>query len=132
MSEFIQTMDNWRRMCDNYFDAKEWVCSEECPMRTYSICSKPKETYPAPLDFDLMTTSLFERIISKWATENPAPKYPTWYDYISDQMTAPWPCDDHEFVRWLDEHDVPEAIAKKLGLEPINKEKQKDDKTRSD
>lgn len=78
MAEFVQTMKNWQRMCDKYFDGKEWVCNKICPMYGFEVCSKPTAKYPVPLDMEQKMAHDIECVIMKWAAEHPEPVYPTW------------------------------------------------------
>jgi hypothetical protein len=73
MSDFVQTMKDWRRMCQ--FMDKEYGNSscDKCPLggcsAVYEMCGKE--------NFANM-----ERDISAWAAEHPEPVYPSIAKYL--------------------------------------------------
>lgn len=76
MAEFVQTMKDWRRMCQ-YMD-KEYGNSscDNCPLggcsAVYEMCGKENFTN-------------MERDISAWAADHPEPVYPTWFEWLEER-----------------------------------------------
>ena len=101
MADFVQTMKDWRRMCQ--FMDKEYGNSscDNCPLggcsAVYEMCGKENFTN-------------MERDISAWAAEHPEPVYPTWYEYLTDMYPATW--------NMIKDKPIPAYIAQKLGIEP--------------
>ena len=106
MSDFVQTMKDWRRMCQ--FMDKEYGNSscDKCPLggcsAVYEMCGKE--------NFANM-----ERDISAWAAEHPEPVYPTWIDVMKMYGVT-----DETGYCYLDSayKPIPADIAEKLGIEP--------------
>ena len=104
MSDFVQTMKDWRRMCQ--FMDKEYGNSscDKCPLggcsAVYEMCGK--ENF-----------SNMEHGITAWAAEHPEPVYPTWYEYLSDYYRAAF-----GDMSVISKQPIPADIAQKLGLQP--------------
>lgn len=72
MSEFVQTMKDWRRMCSAMRSC------DDCPMNEVKCWAKGPD--------DLIDS--FERresVITAWAEEHPEQVYPTWAEWLVDQ-----------------------------------------------
>jgi hypothetical protein len=101
MADFVQTMKDWRRMCQ--FMDKEYGNSscDKCPLggcsAVYEMCGK--ENF-----------SNMEHGITEWAAEHPEPVYPSWYEYLTDMYHATW--------NMIKDKPIPADIAQKLGIEP--------------
>ena len=72
MSDFVQTMKDWRRMCDTIKSC------DDCPMQkedgwTYVLCSEGGISSARP--------EVAEKVIVKWAAEHPV-VYPTWEEWL--------------------------------------------------
>ena len=117
MAEFKQVMNDWYRMCKKYFNGEEWICDKECPMYPYSVCSKPTAMYPAPLEFDAETVSLYEEIIEAWA-EKHIVVYPTWGEWLQSIGVAQLGSGMLSIHSAVAEQPIPVETAKKLGLNP--------------
>ena len=116
MAEFVQTMKDWRRMCQ-YMD-KEYgnSCCDNCPLggcsAVYEMCGKENFTN-------------MERDIMSWAAEHPEPVYPTWGEWFAERgdLIKLW-----KNIRVCSEHGagvigflydtIPADIAQKLEIEP--------------
>jgi hypothetical protein len=113
MADFVQTMKDWRRMCQ--FMDKEYGNSscDKCPLggcsAVYEMCGKE--------NFANM-----ERDISAWAAEHPVPVYPTWEKYLADLMMLDMMCDKtdnpNSVENYMRKTPIPAEIAQKLGIEP--------------
>lgn len=110
MAEFVQTMKDWKRMCDTYTTDDAVSCCNGCPMSGRG-CGSIYESGNAEPD-------IIEREVMSWAAEHPEPKTPKWFDYLcnigvfNDCKTAP------EVLAALTELHIPPAIAERLGLLP--------------
>lgn len=100
MSDFTQTMKDWKRMCGSFF-----YC-HECPLGRCP--SPPKSIWDTGKSFDDM-----EKAIDKWAAEHPEPQYPTWGEWLLKTYHIP--------SSRLFDQSIPADIAEKLGLEPKEK-----------
>ena len=74
MTDFAQTMHNWKRMCEYFEKQYEQDCCDYCPLTGCgAIWEMDKENWED-----------FEKKINTWAAENPEPKYPTWREFIKE------------------------------------------------
>lgn len=111
MSEFVQVMKDWRRMC-RVMD-KEFG-SESCAHCPLDGCSAVYDEIDDSGDY-----AENERQIEAWAAEHPEPVYPTWWQFLADNGILP-----HELTPMeLDPvcgilKQIPADIAEKLGLNP--------------
>lgn len=110
MSDFVQVLKDWHRMCNGYFDGENWVCNKTCPMYSFEVCSKPTAKYPVPLDIGQDLACKINCAITVWSAENPEPVYPSWYEYLTDMYLATW--------NMIKDKPIPNDIAEKLGLKP--------------
>lgn len=101
MAEFVEVVTQYNRMCSTYLKRD---CSH-CPMIEMVdddfCCSDYMIEYPRNT----------ENIVMQWAVENPEPIYPKWIEYIGGL----YPMDAGQAIY----EQIPEDIAKKLGIEPI-------------
>lgn len=125
--EFVEVMRQWKRMCNKYFDGKNWVCNETCPMYSFEVCSKPTAKYPVPLEIGQDLAHEIDRVIMAWGSENPEPVYPTWLELAVQQgfkIEEGKQCTDEELLLILlmasVNTPIPADIAQKLGIEPKN------------
>lgn len=117
MTDFVQTMKDWRRMCNKYFKGKNWVCNKTCPMYAFEVCSKPMNKYPTPLEIGDDLAHEIECVIMTWAAEHPEPVYGTWLEFIKRFETGERKS-DNDFIIWMGTTPIPANIAEKLGLKP--------------
>lgn len=111
MAEFQEVMRQWSRMCA-IPKSYGGICSSKqdgyiCPMKSNGMCNK---TLTAQTDAD---REKGEAIIMAWAAEHPAPKYPTWMEYLFTMYDTVWP--------QIATMEIPADIAEKLGIEPLPK-----------
>jgi hypothetical protein len=105
VTDFVQTMNNWRRMCQ--FMDKEYGNSscDKCPLggcsAVYEMCGK--ENF-----------SNMEHGITAWAAEHTV-VYPTWEEWLSDKYNLAY---NDDFRLAMSREYIPADIAQKLGIEP--------------
>lgn len=119
MSDFVQTMKDWRRMCDAHIN-----CSH-CPLEH---CISPAN-FKWDEDFYRL-----ERIVDEWADEHPEPKYPTWFGWLEREgilTLETMPCQSNPTQTSTQQSymailrgtqkmykPIPADTAEKLGIEP--------------
>ena len=122
MAKFIEVMEQAKRMCESFSDGH---CSK-CPIGNADV-----------LECGIMVTSEMdcedvERRVMQWAAEHPEPVYPTWREWqnsvFPDAEIDITPCTFGSRDRlncFLEkkcstckEQQIPEDIAKKLGIKP--------------
>ena len=115
MAEFVQTMNDWQRMCKSINNCLY------CALRTESgVCIKPSEnTWNAGFN-DI------ERVVTAWAAEHPEPVYPTWGEWLEMQdvvgVDGYFETEAGDLPMYRTRRDIwqpiPADIAEKLGIEP--------------
>lgn len=83
MADFVQTMKDWRRMCNACQPEKDirGVCG--CyPAGNYAPCAMKSMDKEAELAPDNLYFERLEKTIIGWAAEHPEPVYPTWWKYM--------------------------------------------------
>ena len=118
MAEFQEVMRQWKRMCDKYFDGKNWVCSKTCPMYVFEVCSKPTVKYPVPLEIGQDLAHEIDCVIMSWAAEHPEPVYPTFREWLISIGVIGQMSTHSVIADKLDMTSIPANIAQKLGIEP--------------
>ena len=126
MADFVQTMKDWRRMCNNSYCSRSvdgpLYGERLCPIAAYHKGTPCDED---PIDWTEDATKQFEEIVMQWAAEHPEPQYPTWGDWFAERgdLIKLW-----RYIRVCSEHGsgvigflynpIPTDIAQKLGIEP--------------
>ena len=104
MSDFVQTMMDWRRMCIAYTTDDE-DCCKDCPLERiteYGCGAIFEDEFTNTVDW-----AELERRVMKWAEDHPKPIYPTWQECFNT------------FERGIDvDESIPADVAQKLGLKP--------------
>ena len=121
MADFVQTMKDWRRMCNACQTEKDicGVCG--CyPAGNYTPCIMKSMNKEADLEPDDLYFERLEKIIKAWAAEHPEPVYGTWMEFIKRFETGGRKSDD-DFIIWMGTTPIPANIAEKLGIEPKEK-----------
>lgn len=122
--DFVQTMKDWRRMCQYMYREYGNSCCDKCRLggcsAVYEMCGKE--------NFLNM-----ERDIVAWAAEHPEPQYPTWTEWLSKQGFVElkegqflkqskneytYECKTAAVLTNKAEVPIPADIAQKLGIEP--------------
>ena len=106
MAEFKEVAKEYRRMCSTYVDN---YCNH-CP-----LVEEIADHYTCP-EYLIDFPEAVENIVIQWAIKNPKPEYPMWIEAISSMYPGMAPTQSVY-------QPMPEDIAKKLGIEPINKVK---------
>lgn len=128
MAEFTEVMRQAKRMCA----AHGGMCKiRNCPMVSGEACR-------FAADRDDIDYNEVERIIMAWAAEHPAPRYPTWREWyittfpdVKRSFICPGDfgdvdkdvCDNCHCDECVN-RPIPADIAEKLGIMPIEEEKQ--------
>ena len=117
MADFVQTMKDWRRMCQHMNKEYGNSSCDNCPLcgcsAVYEMCGKENFTN-------------MERDISAWAAEHPEPVYPTWGEWLEKQgivKTVHSPRHEENGALYYKPmyeitNPIPADIAEKLGIEP--------------
>lgn len=116
MSDFIQTMKDWRRMCKHYSDESmkngQPSCEDMCPLGHNTACGIIEDA----LNSDIEVAA---KEVAKWVAEHPESEYPTWYEWLS---TTPFiekvRCGSGTYKVYNWKKPIPADIAEKLGIEP--------------
>lgn len=119
MSDFVQTMKDWRRMCKHYSDesmkAGQPSCVDICPLGHNTACGIIEDA----LDSDI---EVMAKEVAKWVAEHPEPVYPTWWKYMCMIGVIPNDLGDKTLgevtIERLMHITVPADIAAKLGIDP--------------
>ena len=110
MTDFAKTMKNWRKMCKVCFRRFGRCCSG-CPLDNL-VEGNCRSIYEE--DFaDVVDWEELEKRIDAWAAEHPEPKYPTWYEYLSNRYRAAF-----GDIAVIARQPIPADIAEKLGIGP--------------
>lgn len=119
MADFVQTMKDWRRMCDTYTTDDAARCCQGCPMDGRG-CGAIYEGGNADPE-------VIEREVNQWAAEHPEPVFPMWCEWLADKGVvdvARMPVDYSGGIITeikpsgkMYEH-IPADLARKLGIEP--------------
>jgi len=124
MSDFVQTMKDWRRMCMAMEKLRPQDSCAGCRLEGYGCPAIYEDN--SHVDFRDV-----EKQVSAWAAEHPEPRYPTWGEWLISVGAArkiptgiPFELQDGSIVDppWETVVDVntpiPADIAQKLGIEP--------------
>lgn len=111
MAEFCEVVKEYRRMIQRWRDSD--MVSEEDVNKAIVKFEKLSDTAAAS----------FEHYIMRWAASNPPKKkYPKWADYLhSIGVLGEYLPHEASFCIYNDlvNKEIPEHIAKKLGIEPL-------------
>ena len=105
MSEFINTMKKWRKMCD--------YCVEQYGDESCRHCPLDGKNCGAIWETDVDGLPEIEEKVNAWNE----PAFPTWGELLR-KFYAATAEDCETFNEWLNTTVVPPDTAKKLGLEP--------------
>ena len=76
MSDFVQTMRDWRRMCKAYTTDDD-SCCEGCPVVDFR-----EHGCGAIFEMEDADWKRYAETIMSWAAEHPEPNYPTWEEWL--------------------------------------------------
>lgn len=111
MADFVQTMKDWKRMCN----AMEKLRPDD------SCCGCRLEGYGCPAiyeDDSHVDYADVEKNVTAWAAEHPEPKYPTWGEYLEKVIPHGTRETALTFAIYAMNQPIPADIAQKLGIEP--------------
>lgn len=125
MAEFSEVIKNGRRLCASH----ESCCSDGCPL--YYFCDRMTDTMGCYLFRDQNSNMIneLEKAITDWAEKNPEPVYPTWEEWLMAQGLIDDDPIQNIFNLGSSRHfnytksrntRIPENIARKLGIKPVN------------
>ena len=114
MADFVQTMKDWRRMCQHMDKEYGNSCCDNCPL---GGCSA---VYEDDVNTDYAE---IEGKVAAWAAEHPEPVYPTWFKWLEDVGIVFKAKSEYSQIydtvlptfKMFD--PIPADIAKKLGIE---------------
>ena len=112
MPDFVQTMKDWRRMCQHMEKMGGDRSCDICPL---GGCNAIYE------DDGNTDYAEIKKKVATWAAENPEPVYPTWVEYLVSIGVIPHEIRLETADALMDTHllkPIPAYIAQKLGLEP--------------
>lgn len=122
MADFVQTMKDWRRMCNACQTEKDisGVCG--CyPAGNYATCAMKSMDKEADLACDDLYFERLEKTIEVWAAEHPEPVYPTWYAWLANMCVVPIELPPDQAIMVTDIgllKKIPADIAERLGIKP--------------
>ena len=102
MTEFVQTMWDWHRMCAEMHNLYPLNSCDGCRLERDG-CPIIRGVNSNSVDFGNV-----EKVVKAWAAENPEPVYPTWGEWLSKTYHMP-------SSRLLGQN-IPDDMAKKLGV----------------
>ena len=83
MADFVQTMKDWKRMCNAMGQEDEYTACDKCDLRPFG-CPAMYENECNNADWNHV-----ESVVTTWAAENPEPVYPAWRDWLRDLYGNP-------------------------------------------
>lgn len=119
MADFVQTMKDWRRMCNAQDDTTCGACSS-CPMGDDGkSCMAVYED-----EFEVVDFAHIEQTVTAWAAEHPV-VYPTWGEWFVEHGDLVDGWQNATNAAWMANtalgvfmNPIPADIAEKLGIEP--------------
>ena len=118
MADFVQTMKDWKRMCNAIGQEDEYTACDKCDLRLFG-CPAIYEK-----ECDSANWNHVERVVAKWAAEHPEPVYPSWYEWLSSISIVPNELPPEQAVMVTDIgllKKIPAETAQRLGIEPLPK-----------
>lgn len=103
MADFVQTMKDWKRMCNAMGYEDEYSACEKCPLKGFG-CPAIYEKECDGINWDFI-----EKEVTKWAAEHPEPVYPTWENWLTSLGVQTY----NELS-----NPIPAHIARRFGIIP--------------
>ena len=111
MADFVQTMKDWRRMCQHMDKIGGDRCCDICPLGgCNAVYEEDGNTDYAEI----------EEKVTAWAAEHPEPVYPTWAEFLHEAFCERYTMPYRGETAWyafLRQTTIPADIAEKLGIE---------------
>lgn len=112
MAYFVQTMKDWKRMCNAMGQEDEYNACEKCGLGLFG-CPAIYEK-----ECDSVDWKHVEEVVTAWAAEHPEPVYPSWGEYLEKVITH-GNCETViSFAVYAMQQPIPADIAQKLGIGP--------------
>ena len=113
MADFVQTMKDWKRMCNAMGEGGEYSACERCNLKDFG-CPAIYENECNNTDWDHV-----EKVVTAWAAEHPKKVYPTWLEWLNTQAVVA-NVSIGNYVLAYDKINKPihADLAEKLGLQP--------------
>ena len=108
MADFVQTMKDWRRMCQHM---DKMGGDRSCYICTLGGCNAIYE------DDGNTDYAEIEEKVATWAAEHPEPVYPTWAEWLKTHGIIGID-NGRPYVSHKAYDNIPADIAQKLGIEP--------------
>ena len=117
MADFVQTMKDWKRMCNAMGQEDEYTACDKCDLGSFG-CPAIYENECNNADWNHV-----ESVVTSWAAEHPEPVYPTWVEWLHTTSavdgTLDIPVGDGAIFRMAIKNEpIPAELAEKLGIEP--------------
>lgn len=121
MTDFVQTMKDWRRMCRTMEAEHPDDGCNHCPLLDISPDGRGCDAIYADEFADNADWRRLEEIVDIWAQANLEPVYPTWWEWLASigavtRKVTPDAASTLIDTGVLD--PIPADIAQKLGIEP--------------
>lgn len=118
--DFVQTMKDWKRMCNAMEQEDEYTACDKCDLRDFGCPANYEK------ECDSADWKHIENVIAKWAAEHPESLYPTWGEWLEKQgvvkkVLSPRYEEDGTccyIAMYEIKKPIPADIAQKLGIEP--------------
>ena len=88
MSNFVQTMKDWRRLCRAMATEHPNDMCDHCPLLHISPDERGCDAIYADEFADNVDWSKLEQLVKKWAAEHPV-VYPTWGEWFIEKGILP-------------------------------------------
>jgi len=112
VADFVQTMKDWRRMCQHMEKIGGDRSCDICPL---GGCNAIYE------DDGNTDCAEIEEKVAAWAAEHPV-VYPTWWEWLENMGIVKAKSEGSRFFDTTRMYDnIPADIAQKLGIEPLPK-----------
>ena len=123
MSDFVQTMKDWRRLCCAMGMEYPGNWCDHCPLLCISPDERGCDAIYADEFADNVDWNKLEQIVKKWAAEH-SMVYPTWGEWLIKQGVLKAGTTTMHGITWQPVGDnlfepIPANIAEKLGLKSI-------------
>lgn len=118
MTDFVQTMKDWRRLCRTMEAEHHGDGCDHCPLLDISPDGRGCDAIYADEFADSVDWRRLEEAVDIWAQANPEPVYPTWREYLESSQGMWLAASGAMRDDWISNTNIPADIAQKLGVEP--------------
>ena len=84
MSDFVQTMKDWRRMCNAQIKLRNCDSCSGCPLEDCSCLPIYYDVNESDTDY-----AFVEHEVLAWAADHPEMEYPTWGEWFIEKGILP-------------------------------------------